>query len=156
MRKPSSTLLMSLLFLWALNPFATVYAASDDPIYTSFFSNVAVSGYDTVAYFTEGEPVEGSRMFSTSYQGATWHFKNAENLATFNADPEAYSPQYGGYCAYAMAQGDTVSAQPDLWTIHDGKLYLNYSRSVNKTWLAGMEAFIVKADAIWPELLKGN
>ncbi|MEQ8952515.1 MAG: YHS domain-containing (seleno)protein, partial [Gammaproteobacteria bacterium] len=61
-----------------------------------------------------------------------------------------YAPQYGGYCAYAVANGDTASAEPDLWTIHEGKLYLNYSRRINRQWRDNMEQYIEQANAIWP------
>ncbi len=154
MRVAPNPVFAVVLFLCMSMPFAA--AADVDPVYTGFFSSLALSGYDTVAYFTEGEAVEGSRFFTTEYQGATWRFKNAEHLALFEASPAAYAPQYGGYCAYAMAEGEAVSAQPDLWTIHNGKLYLNYSRKVNQTWLADKDSFIAKADALWPELSQEN
>lgn len=150
------SLSLTILFLLTLLPLGIVQAAEPDPIYTGFFSNLAVDGYDTVAYFTEGKPIEGKKEFSTEYKGAQWRFSSAANLATFKADPTAYAPQYGGYCAYAVAQGDTASAEPDLWTIHKGKLYLNYSRSVNQTWREDMDAFIEQADTNWPELLGDN
>lgn len=143
-------------FMFALLSLSPVQAAGVNPIYTGFFNNLAIAGYDAVAYFTEGRPVEGKKEFSVEYGGAQWRFSSAAHLALFNADPIAYAPAYGGYCAWAVAQGDTASAEPDLWTIHEGKLYLNYSRSVNQTWKADMEAFIEQADAHWPELLGGN
>lgn len=129
---------------------APVWAA--DAIYTGLFSNEAIRGHDAVAYFTEGEPVEGSDQFSMEYQGAVWRFASQENLDLFRADPEAYAPQYGGYCAYAMAEGDTASTEPDLWTIHDGKLYLNYSRRINVRWKENMLEYIEQADRQWAEL----
>lgn len=134
--------------------FASVASAQIDAIYTGFFSNEALRGYDTVAYFTQGKPVEGSDDYTYDYMGAEWKFSSAEHLALFTADPEKYAPQYGGYCAWAMANGDTASAEPDLWTIHEGKLYLNYSRSVNQRWKADMLNFIEQADAEWPKFEK--
>ncbi len=123
-----------------------------DPIYTGFFSNEAIKGYDAVAYFTEDKPIKGSDQFSFEYMGATWKFSSAEHLDLFKADPEAYAPQYGGYCAYAVANGDTASAEPDLWTINDGKLYLNYSRRINVRWRENMQAYIEQADRLWPQI----
>lgn len=134
--------------------FASVASADIDAIYTGFFSSEALRGYDTVAYFTQGKPVEGSDDYTYDYMGAEWRFSTAEHLAMFKADPEKYAPQYGGYCAWAMANGDTASAEPDLWTIHEGKLYLNYSRSVNERWKADMLNFIEQADAEWPKFEK--
>lgn len=142
-------LIMALLMPLSVN------AAEKDPIYTGLFNNLAVSGYDTVAYFTEGRPVKGDRRFSTQYQGAEWRFSSQRNLELFLGDPDAYAPQYGGYCAYAVSQGETASAEPDLWTIHEGKLYLNFNRRINTTWRENREDFIKQADQAWPAVL-GN
>lgn len=147
---------LTVCLLFAMLPLPAAHAAALDPIYTGFFNNLAIAGYDAVAYFTQGRPVRGSKAFSTEYKGAQWRFSSAANLARFEADPTAYAPQYGGYCAFAVAQGETASAQPDLWTIHEGKLYLNYSRSVNQVWKTDMETLIEQADANWPELLGDN
>ena len=124
-----------------------------DPVYTSFFSNKAIKGYDTVAYFTENKPVKGLKEFNTEYQGAQWYFSSQENLDLFLADPEKFAPQYGGYCAYAVAKNTTASIKPELFTIEDGKLYLNYNNEINETWQNNREEFIKQADANWPELL---
>ncbi len=134
---------------------AVAPAWAADAIYTGLFSNEAIRGHDAVAYFTEGEPVEGSDRFSMEYKGAVWRFASQENLDLFRAEPEAYAPQYGGYCAYAMAEGDTASTEPDLWTIHDGKLYLNYSRRINVRWKENMLEYIEQADRQWTELEPG-
>ena len=124
-----------------------------DPIYTSFFSNVAIKGYDTVAYFTENKAVKGSKDFVTEHKGATWHFSSQENLDLFLSEPEKYEPQYGGYCAYAVAQNTTASIKPELFTIVDDKLYLNYNTKINDQWQSNKEEFIQQADANWPVLL---
>lgn len=87
----------------------------ESPIYTPLFSDQAVSGYDSVAYFSEGKPIKGKASFAFEWKGAEWRFSTAENLAKFKANPEAYAPQYGGYCAWGMAQGYTASADPDAW-----------------------------------------
>ena len=130
----------------------SVSVPAADAVYTGLFSNEAISGYDAVAYFTEGKPVEGSDRFSMEYRGAVWRFASRENLDRFRAGPDAYAPQYGGYCAYAMAEGDTASTEPELWTIHDGKLYLNYSRRINARWKEDMLEYIEQADRQWAEL----
>jgi len=135
---------------------ATAPAAHADkaPVYTGFFNNVAVEGHDPVAYFTEGRPVEGSRDFSTEYQGAEFRFASQENLDTFLADPEAYAPQYGGYCAWAVSQGYTAKGDADHWRIVDGKLYLNYNKKVQEDWEQDIPGFIASADANWPAVLQ--
>jgi YHS domain-containing protein len=124
-----------------------------DPIYTGYFSDQAIKGYDTVAYFTENKPVEGKEQFSTEYMQANWLFSSQENLQLFKANPEKYVPQYGGYCAYAVSQNSTASIKPELFTIQDGKLYLNYNESVNQKWSANKEDYIELADKHWPGLL---
>jgi YHS domain-containing protein len=128
-------------------------AAKEAPVYTGTFSSVAVSGYDPVAYFTEQRPVKGDKAFSHTYMGATWHFSSAANRDKFVTAPEQYAPQYGGYCAWAVAQGYTASADPQRWKIVAGKLYLNYDTDVQKKWETDPAGFIGKADKQWPAVL---
>lgn len=129
--------------------------ASADKIYTSFFSNKAVGGYDTVAYFTENKPVEGKSQFSYEWQGAEWLFSSAANLAKFKTEPAKYAPQYGGHCAWAVAAKNTlVKGDPNNWRIVDGKLYLNYDAAVQAMWVKDIPGFITKANANWPGLNK--
>lgn len=144
-------LFRSVFVLFAL--FMSLSAWALDPIYTGLFNSKAVSGYDPVAYFTVGKPTKGDQKYSYSYQGATWYFSSAENLATFKQAPEQYSPQYGGYCAWAVSQGHTASGDPNYWKIVDGKLYLNYDKSVQQKWEQSIPSFIQSANSNWPGLL---
>jgi YHS domain-containing protein len=125
-----------------------------DPVYTTLFSNKAIGGYDAVSYFTNGKPVAGSKQHSFEYQGATWLFATAENRKSFEAQPQKYAPQYGGYCAWAVAQGYDAPGDPEFWKIVDGKLYLNYNAKVQAQWDANVPGFIKSADENWPKLLK--
>ncbi|MFK7996492.1 MAG: YHS domain-containing (seleno)protein [Granulosicoccus sp.] len=109
-------------------------------------NGIAIRGYDTVAYFTESKPVEGDSAYSTEWMGATWHFASQENLTTFTENPERYAPQYGGYCAYGVAQGYLVKVEPDQWSIVDDKLYLNFDNSVQKKWVKDIPGYIATAD----------
>lgn len=138
---------ISLVTLLAANAFAV------DAIFTPWTSNLAIRGYDPVAYFLEDKAVEGRSSFEYEWKEATWRFSNAENMNLFTSNPEDYAPQYGGYCAYAVANGSTASVDPTQFTIIDGKLYLNYSRSVKQKWLVNTSDFIAKADQNWPGLL---
>jgi YHS domain-containing protein len=115
---------------------------------------VAIRGYDPVAYFTEQKPVRGSEQFRYSWMGATWLFASAANRDQFAANPAQYAPQYGGYCSYAVSKGHTASIDPEAWHIVDGKLYLNYSKGVQKTWEKDVPENIQKVDQNWPELHK--
>ncbi len=138
------------LGLW-INP----ALAKDAPIYTALFSKVALGGYDTVAYFTEKKPVKGDDKFTTRYKNVQWHFSSAENRDKFIAEPERYAPQYGGYCAWAVSQGSTASADPQYWKIVNDKLYLNYDAQVQKKWEVNIPGFIQLGDKNWPNVL-GN
>lgn len=142
------------LALAAAAPFASLAApafAMTPKTYAE--GGIAIDGSDTVAYFDENGPVPGSPEFSVEWQGATWQFSNAENMAKFEADPEAFAPQYGGYCAFAVSKGYTASTVPEAWSIHDGKLYLNFSRGVRTRWALNKRANIEAADANWPGVL---
>lgn len=110
----------------------------------------AINGYDPVSYFTMGKPVEGLKEFTYTWKGETWYFSNRENLAAFKATPEKFAPQYGGYCAYGMAKGYKAKTEPDAWTITNGKLYLNYSKSITDTWKKDQPGYIEKANKNWP------
>lgn len=126
-------------------------ANAKDPIYTGVFNDRAVGGYDTVEYFKSGKPTKGKKAFQLEFMGADWRFVSQENLEAFEASPEKYMPQYGGYCAWAMARGATASGDPKLWKIVDGKLYLNYSPDVQEMWEEDIPGFIKKADVKYPE-----
>ena len=128
-------------------------ALADDPIETGTFNNKAIYGYDTVAYFTQDKAVKGSKDFMTVWRGAEWFFSSQEHLDMFTADPIKYAPQYGGYCAYAMSDGRLVGVDEDAFTILDGKLYLNYSKSVMKEWRTNTAQFIQEADGWYPKLV---
>jgi YHS domain-containing protein len=113
---------------------------------------VAIEGHDPVAYFLEGRAVPGSEVHRYEWAGAVWQFSNSENLDLFRRDPESYAPKYGGYCAWAVAQGYAAEIDPDAFTVHNGKLYLNYSKSIQRRWDREREKNIAEADRNWPAL----
>ena len=115
-------------------------------------NGLAVKGYDPVAYFTAGKPVRGSEGFSVQHEGATYRFASQANLDAFRADPQRYLPQYGGYCAWAVAQGYKAPIIPEAWAVVDGKLYLNASRGVQRRWQRDIPGFIAQANQNWPNL----
>lgn len=118
-------------------------------------SGIAVDGSDVVAYFTQGSPVQGNEAITHDYMGATWRFSSEANRDLFAADPAAYAPQYGGYCAFAVSQGYTAPTVPEAWSIVDDKLYLNFSTSVRRRWERDIPGHIMAADANWPGVLAG-
>ena len=127
-------------------------ALADNPTIYKNGNNVAVHGYDVVSYFTESTHRQGEPQFSSDYMGAVWHFSTAANRNAFDANPEAYAPQYGGHCAYAASKGALASSVPEAWTVVDGKLYLNYSLGVRDLWRQDTAGNIALADGFWPEL----
>jgi YHS domain-containing protein len=116
----------------------------------------AIRGYDPVAYFTESQALKGDKNISYEYLGTTWHFINEEHKELFIADPEKYLPQYGGYCAWAMANGDFASIDPEAWTIVEDKLYLNFSNRIKARFDKDTAGFIESADGHWEEFLKST
>jgi YHS domain-containing protein len=128
--------------------------AAKAPIYTSTFSNLAVGGYDPVAYFTKGKPVKGSSAIQLRFEGAKWRFASQANLEKFRANPGKYAPKYGGYCAWAVSQGYTAKGDPNYWRIVDGKLYLNYDATIQARWEKDIAGFIRKSERNWPKVLK--
>lgn len=115
---------------------------------------VAIQGYDPIAYFTDSKPVKGDAKFNFMWQGSTWRFASAEHRDLFAQNPERYAPQYGGYCAYGVSNGHTVDIDPEAWKIIEGKLYLNYSKSVQQQFLQDPAGRIKLADQNWPSLHK--
>lgn len=127
--------------------------AAQAPVYTAPFTRLALEGYDPVSYFT-GQPAKGSATFSTTHKGVQYRFASAQNLARFVASPDAFLPQYGGYCAWAVAGNYTAKGDPLAWKIVNGKLYLNYDLTVQKRWSADVPGNIAKGDHNWPQVLK--
>lgn len=102
-------------------------AVAEDLVNTGYFGDVAIKGYDPVAYFTQNQAIEGSEKYSYHWLGATWYFSSAGNRDLFKGDPSKYAPQYGGYCADGVSFGTvTTNVDPKAWRIIDGKLYISY------------------------------
>jgi YHS domain-containing protein len=128
-------------------------AAQTSPVFTGIIKGVAVGGYDPVAYFTDKKPVRGNPSISLEHGGAKYHFASEANRQTFQNDPAKYAPQYGGYCAWAIAEGYTAPGDPNYWTIHGGKLFLNYNRSVRANWEMDIPGFLAKSEVNWPKVI---
>ncbi|WP_462253671.1 YHS domain-containing (seleno)protein [Ekhidna sp.] len=126
--------------------------AQKSPIFST--DDGAIKGYDPVAYFKNEEPIKGSSEFALKWKEADWYFSSKENLDAFKATPEKYAPQYGGYCAFGVSKGAIYKIEPEAWKIVDGKLYLNYNKSIQKKWEANQADFIVKADSNWPKVVE--
>ena len=131
-----------------------LYARSAEagPVYSGRDDGVAIKGADAVAYFTQGEAVIGVPGHSSRWNGVEWHFSSAEHKALFDAEPERYAPRYGGFCAYAAANGQKAKIEPEAWSIVDGRLYLNYDLNIRSRWDAQQSDYIAAADREWPKI----
>jgi YHS domain-containing protein len=134
---------------------ASVTAGSEQSVNRTS-AGVAIDGYDPVAYFASGAAIEGSEQYRVVVAGTVYYFVSAGNRDRFAADPEKFAPQYGGFCAYAVSRGYTAPIDPEAWKIVDGKLYLNYSKRVQRTWEEDVPGNVRKADANWVTLQRGR
>ena len=116
----------------------------------------AVGGYDVVSYQTEGGPQRGTGHYVSSYEGATYLFSSKENLDTFEANPEKYAPAYGGYCAFGVSVGKKFIADPEIWRVVDGTLYLNLDANIQADWQKDIPGRIAKADGFWDKIQDKN
>jgi hypothetical protein len=119
-------------------------------------NGLALKGYDPVAYFVDGKPVPGSPALQHEWNGAIWRFASAANRERFIEAPEAYAPQFGGFCAWAVSRNYTADTDPDAFDIVGGKLYLNYSRLVQLRWKVNREDNIRKGEQNWPKLTQAG
>ena len=128
-------------------------AATSGEVNTGYFGNVAIKGYDPVAYFTMSRPVAGREDVTHQWLGAEWRFVNEDHRDLFRNDPVAYAPQYGGHCADALAYDTmTTNIDPAAWRIIDGKLYLNYDLGAAAE-IEEIPGQIDRADAYWQKIL---
>jgi YHS domain-containing protein len=114
---------------------------------------VILKGYDVVAYFKQGKPLKGDPAIASTYEGVTYLFASAANKADFDKDPAKYVPQYGGFCAYGVANGVIFPTESvDAFTVYKGKLYLGGNQDALKSFKTNIDDNIGKADTYWREL----
>lgn len=123
-------------------------------VFTGPVPGVALAGIDPVSYFTDSEPRPGRGDLTHAYSGATWRFVTERSREAFRADPVRFAPQFGGYCAYAVAGGGVAPGDPQFWQIIDGRLYLNASRRVHEKWSKDPTSYIAAGNANWPRVLR--
>jgi len=132
-------------------PFASVASAASNRVATNLWG-IAIQGYDTHAYWTVNAAREGNSDFEVEWRGVPWYFASAEDAEMFRATPEAFEPQFGGFCARAMSLKKVVDGDPEVWRIHKSKLYL-FARPVGRDYFdKGEDAMIAKAQAHWDTL----
>src|SRR5262249_43338215 len=123
-------------------------SAGDIKLIATDADRVAIKGYDTVAYFTDGKAIKGSSSFEYVWDDGRWQFASRTHRDMFVADPERYAPQFGGFCAGAIVNRQLVPGNPETWTIVDGKLYMDAgSQKDQAEWKANAVENIQKGDA---------
>lgn len=115
-------------------------------------NDLAIQGYDPVAYFTDNAPVEGSGKFTATYKNAIYQFSNAKNRDLFKANPTDYAPQFGGFCAMGVALGKKFEVDPTAWRLVDGKLYLNLNKDIQAKWSSDIPGNLAEAGNLWPHI----
>jgi hypothetical protein len=125
-------------------------AATTEYVVVDRNTGIAISGFDPVAYFTDGNALVGRATFEFAYAGTVWRFRNEGNRAAFEADPDFYMPRFGGYDPVAVARGVGVAGDPRLWLIADQRLYFFYTEEARAAFTADPDEVAENADKKWP------
>jgi YHS domain-containing protein len=119
-------------------------------------TGVAIQGYDPVAFFIDHKPVKGGAEFTGKHDGATYLFSSKEHKDLFDKEPAKYEPVFGGYCAYGVSRNKLVEIDVDAFQIVDGRLILQYSKSVRNDFNKDTQGNLAKANANWPGLVENK
>lgn len=146
-----ATLLALPLALLSLTSHAVTHTGGE---FNTLYAGLGIKGYDPVAYFTEGKPVVGSENYVFDFGGVTWRFDSSEHRALFAANPEKYAPQFGGFCTWGVGAANRLFDVDPVngWTIHQGKLYMNFNADLNQTFRKDTANLLAKARQNWPAL----
>jgi hypothetical protein len=127
-----------------------IAAATTEYIVIDRNSGLAIHGFDPIAYFTDGAPLLGKGEFELRHAGAVWRFRNPGNLGAFAADPEVYTPRFGGYDPIGVGRGVAIAGDPRIWIISGARLFLFQSPENKAAFAADSERAVVAADDAWP------
>ena len=117
-------------------------------------NNLAIQGYDPVAFFTENKAIKGKPEFKSAYEGATYLLASAENKKLFEKEPSKYRPAFGGFCAFGVSRNKLVEIDPEAFQIVDGHLLLQYSKGVRNDFNKDVQGNLAKANQNWPGLVE--
>jgi YHS domain-containing protein len=146
---------LSLITLLSLSALAAAPATKPAKTHLNLDkNNLAIQGHDPVAYFTDHRAVKGHPQLRLTHQGATYLFASQDHATLFQKDPDKYTPQFGGFCAYAVSKGKTANIDPDAFQIVGNRLLLQYSKSIRDTFSKDTAGNLKKADANWPTLVE--
>lgn len=113
---------------------------------------LGLHGIDAVALTSLGAVAEGDAAFTVTYDGNAYYFASQESADVFSSDPEGYLPQYGGFCAFAVALGKKFDGDPMFADIVGGKLYLFVNDAVFQRYLEDREGTLARAEETWPTI----
>ena len=133
---------------------AALRAATNEPTAVNSLTGLAISGFDPVAFFTDGKPEFGQPDMELSLGGAVWRFRNEGNRAAFSEHPDVYMPRFGGYDPVAIARGTSVPGHPLFWAVTGGRLYLFYSDTARAAFVAEPGRIIEAAERKWLEVAR--
>ena len=140
-------------FLAPFSPsFSISWAATDNQLAVNATTGLAISGFDPVAYFTEGKALFGRAEFELNLEGSVWRFNNEGNRGAFAKNPEVYAPQFGGYDPVAIGRGRSVQGHPLIWAVAGQRLYLFYSEQTRASFLADPGRIFDTAERKWPDV----
>jgi hypothetical protein len=127
-------------------------ASAGERIVVDWHTGLAIDGYDPVAFFTDGKPVQGSPDLELHKGGVVWRFTNVGNRAAFAATPDVYMPQYGGYDPIGVSRGLAVPGNPGVWLIQGQRLFLFYDNARRQKFANDPSRVTASADRKWPDV----
>lgn len=149
-------ILLLVAVIVALTPIALFYGMKVSPLSWQLLSPInessglTLKGYDVVSYFYDNKAQKGDRTKGIKYNNMIWYFSSDENKLMFKTFPEKFQPQYGGYCASAIASGFTADISPNVWHIKNEKLYLFFDKGSKARFLSKIDQGIIQtADREW-------
>jgi hypothetical protein len=135
-----------------LKPEFALRAATTELVVVNRHTGLAISGFDPVAYFTDGVAKPGRDQYEMAWAGAVWRFANEGNRAAFAADPDIYTPQFGGYDPIAIARGASTPGHPQIFLLADKRLYLFYNAEARDAFAADPDNLRREAEDHWPDV----
>jgi YHS domain-containing protein len=150
-RRPLASLAIATLLALAAPAFAADEVNASAGL-TAAGAPLALHGFDPVAYFTAGRPIQGQAELAAVHEGAAYYFASQQNLDAFRKDPARYAPAFGGFCAYGVSAGRKFDGDPRFWKIAGGRLYLNLSREVADRFEKDVPGNVAKAEQQWRKI----
>jgi hypothetical protein len=153
-RKLPKRLLVAMALAAGIFTLLVLRAATDNHLAVNGTTGLAISGFDPVAYFTEGKAIFDRPEIELNMDGAVWRFTNEGNRGAFASHPDVYAPRFGGYDPLAIGRGRSVQGHPLIWAVAGQRLYLFYSEQARTAFLPDPGRIIETAERKWPDLAR--